>query len=203
MQKLINQAITLAKDAEKSALAFSTAKNPDQVTIDAFVFNHQELLKKLRQLRTKICEPADTAKTPPADPKPSASIWPEADFDDQQGGWTIDPVFLQRIADSINIKTTLGPVLRFGLDFIEAILITSEKHNPALKNTLALKDAVMQKPLFLQDLVKQVMHNMTKPPKGYPQIKRWGAVAQTFGIGSTAACELCHYFGLDPDDVIR
>jgi len=54
-------------------------------------------------------------------------LWPKADDDDKRGGWTIDPTFLQSIADSIDIKTPRGPVLRFGLDFIECILIHAEK----------------------------------------------------------------------------
>ncbi len=53
------------------------------------------------------------------------------------------------------------------------------------------------------DLVKRVMDNMKRPQKGQAKTTRWALVRNTFGVGSASACALCHYFGLDPDDVIR
>lgn len=116
MKKLINKAITLAKAGD----------------------NQEELLVTLRQLRTKINEPAKVDKN--LSELPSISLG----------------------------------ILNLGDMRFETI-----------------------------DLVKRVMDNMKRPPKGHNQVMRWALVRDTFGVGSTAACAMCHYFGLNPDDVIR
>lgn len=53
------------------------------------------------------------------------------------------------------------------------------------------------------ELIKRVMTNMHRAPKGHQQMPRWALVRDTFGVGSTVACALCHQHGLNPDDVLR
>lgn len=54
-----------------------------------------------------------------------------------------------------------------------------------------------------EELIRGVMMNMRRAPKGHQQIQRWALVRDTFAVGSHVACALCHQYGLNPDEVLR
>jgi|GEM_PF-1494243 len=188
MIKLINQAITQAKLAQENDRAMLKSIKLTQEEIDTFVNHHQTLLTTLRKLRTKIAEPK---------PEPPHR-YPEADEKDQLGGWQLSQEFTKEIGAELSKKYPFP----LPLSVVEDVLLIAEKNYPLAQ--AAAKPLNLAEHEFTPDqLIERVMKNMTRPPKGQAQIQRWAMVKQTFAVGSSVACTLCHHYQLNPDDVIR
>jgi len=54
-----------------------------------------------------------------------------------------------------------------------------------------------------RSLIKRVMMNIKRPPKGTYSAYRWAVVMDTFGCGSSVAQALCVEFDLDPDEILK
>lgn len=53
----------------------------------------------------------------------------------------------------------------------------------------------------LQDLVERAVRN-AKPRRAGVLVQRWIAVKEVFAVGRTRAEDLCHRYGLDPEEMI-
>lgn len=51
-----------------------------------------------------------------------------------------------------------------------------------------------------KELICRALRNAR--PRGRASAPLWGAVEETFGVGSTVAVELCRAYGFDPDETV-
>lgn len=53
----------------------------------------------------------------------------------------------------------------------------------------------------LEDLVERAVRN-AKPRRARVLVQRWIAVKETFAVGRNMAEDLCHRYGIDPDEMV-
>ena len=112
------------------------------------------------------------------------------------------PVCPYCLTEKWNVRAMLTECSPFMDDTIQTICLSCDKVYNIERMFIMVYTTSPVKTLVCDDfeLVDRALRNLRPRPGEYP---RWASVTQGFGLGSTAAKELCVKHGLDPEEMLR